>query len=215
MHLYTIRHGQSYINLPDCVRKNANAPLTKLGQKQAAALAQWLPTNLSHVDAIYCSSMRRAVSTAQPLARHYGVTAQMDHRLREIGCNRADQQPWSDDDLPEYAADYWSSERPFASVTPNVANGESLMQFRARVGAFIEQLVVQHRDEIVLAVCHSRVMELIFDHIFNIGPWRRCEIAVHNTAITYFEYVDFPSRETWRLHYHNRVDHLEQIGASC
>jgi probable phosphoglycerate mutase len=60
----------------------------------------------------------------------------------------------------------------------------------------------------VAAVCHGGVVESVFDHIFNIGPWRRCEIWDHNTAVTYFEYLEQSGRELWRLHYHNRIDHI-------
>jgi probable phosphoglycerate mutase len=57
-------------------------------------------------------------------------------------------------------------------------------------------------------VCHAAVMDAIFDHIFNIGPWRRCEGWTSNTGVTYFEYMDHLNREAWRLHYFNRIDHL-------
>lgn len=214
MHLYMIRHGQSYINLPDYAFGNSDEPLTELGQRQAAALAQWLPKTLPKVDAIYSSTLCRAEQTAQPLAQAYGVAICFDHRLREIGCNRMDHTPWPNNNLPQYA-DYWSSERPFASITPSVEHGESLMNFRSRVGSFISELLVKHRHQTVFSVCHSRVIEIVFDHIFNIGPWRRCEISVGNTAITYFEYVDFPTRETWRLHFHNQVEHLAQLEQEC
>jgi len=205
-----IRHGQSYINLPDYAFGNSDEPLTELGRQQVSALGEWLPNTLPKVDAIYSSTLRRTEETAQPLAEVYGVSIQLDHRLREIGCNRIDQTPFPNDNLPNYA-NYWSSERPFASITPSVEDGESLMTFRSRVGSFIEELVIRHRHQIVLAVCHSRVIEIAFDHIFNIGPWRRCEIEVDNTAITYFEYVDLPNRETWRLHFHNRIEHLAEL----
>lgn len=126
-----------------------------------------------------------------------------DDRLREIGNNRADHVPWPSDDLPEYS-DYWGSERPFASITPDREGGESLMHFRVRVGSFIENMIELHRDQVVVAVCHGGVIELALDHIFNVGPFRRCEVWCKNTGVTRFEYVEHPRREMWRLHYHSR-----------
>jgi hypothetical protein len=41
MHLYLIRHGQSYINLKEWQEGNVDAGLTELGQRQANALAAW------------------------------------------------------------------------------------------------------------------------------------------------------------------------------
>ncbi len=82
------------------------------------------------------------------------------------------------------------------------------MHFRARVGLFIEEVAERYRDQAVVAVCHGGVIETVFDHVFNIGPWRRCEVWSHNTGITHLEYVAHPERETWRLRCHSRVEHL-------
>lgn len=207
MHLYIIRHGESHLNLPDYTDGNVDEPLTALGHQQAEALAQWLPKNLPEVDVIYSSTLRRAEETAQVLAYTYGLTERFDHRLREIGCNQTNKMPLSNSQLPQYA-DYWSSERPFSSITPSIQYGESLMDFRSRVGSLLEEWVVLHLQQTVVAVCHSRVIEIMFDHVFNIGPWRRCEISVDHTAISHFEYVCLPNRETWQLHFHNQTQHL-------
>jgi broad specificity phosphatase PhoE len=213
MHLYIVRHGQSHVNLKEWSEGNLDEGLTDLGQRQAAALAAWLPGRVANVDAIYCSTMLRARETVAPLAAAYtNETIYFDDRLREIGNNRLDHVPWPNDDLPQYA-DYWGSERPFSTTTPLVEGGESFMHFRVRVGLFIEDVVTKHRDQVVVVVCHGGVVEAIFDHLFNIGPWRRCEIWNHNTGLTYFEYVEHPRRETWRLHYHNRIEHLQGVTA--
>jgi len=211
MHLYMIRHGQSYVNLKDWENGNLDEGLTDLGQRQAEAAAAWLPQELPSVDALYASTMRRARETAARLAAAYAMEIRFDDRLREIGNNRADHTPFPSDDLPRQYSNYWASERPFATTTPMVEGGETFMHFRTRVGLFIEDLVECCRDQVVVAVCHGGVVEAAFDHIFNIGPWRRCEIWEHNTGITHFEYVAIPRRETWRLHFHNRIDHLADV----
>lgn len=210
MHLYMIRHGQSYVNLKDWDNGNSDEGLTELGRRQAAALAAWLPGEIFPVDRLYASTMQRARETAVALSQAYGIPIHFDDRLREIGNNRLDHQPWPSDDLPEYG-EYWGSERPFSSITPDRKNGESLMHFRVRVGSFIEELLEKHREQTVVAVCHGGVIELTYDHLFNIGPWRRCEVWSQNTGVTHFEYVEHPNREVWRLYYHSRVEHLAAI----
>ena len=210
MNLIMIRHGQSYVNLKDWVGGNVDAGLTELGQSQAAALAKWLPNRLPVVDVIYCSTMMRAQETAEPLAKAYELPLLCDDRLREIGNNRLDHVAWPSEDLPEYN-DWWASERPFSSTASDREMGETLMHFRIRVGSFIEDLVSKHRDQTVVAVCHGGVIETAHDHVFNVGPWRRCEVWTHNTGITRFELVEHPLRETWRLHYHSRTIHLQDL----
>ncbi|MCA9951539.1 MAG: histidine phosphatase family protein [Anaerolineales bacterium] len=210
MNLLMIRHGQSYVNLTDWEGGNTDEGLTPKGTKQAAALAKWLPQKLPKIDMMYCSSMQRARETAAPLAKAYKITPQYDDRLREVGNNKLDHTAWPSDNLPEYS-DFWGSERPFSSITPDYEGGESLMHFRIRVGNFIEELIDKHRAETIVVVCHGGVIEVTFDHINNTGPWRRCEVWTHNTGITRIELVEHPTRETWRLHYHSRIEHLRSL----
>jgi probable phosphoglycerate mutase len=211
MQLYMIHHGQSYINLKEWDKGNLDEGLTDLGQRQAAALAAWMPTEVPELDAIFSSTMQRARETAEILAQAYNMPLYFDDRLREVGNNRLDHTAWPSDDLPEYS-DYWGSEKPFSSITPEREMGESLMHFRVRVGNFIEELISLYRGSRIAAVCHGGVIEIAFDHVFNVGPWRRCEVWSNNTGVTHFELVEHPLRETWRLHYHSRTDHLTELG---
>lgn len=207
MHLYLIRHGQSLVNLKDWNGGNADEGLTELGNRQAAALAKWLPQEIKAIDALYASTMKRARETAVYVANTYNIPIIHDDRIREIGNNRLDHAPWPSDDLPEYGS-FWGSERPFSSITPDRQGGESMMHVRMRVGQFIEELVQKHREQTVVVICHGGVIEVAYDHIFNIGPWRRCEVWTHNTGIVRFEFVEHPTRESWRLYYHSKREHL-------
>ncbi len=209
MHLYAIRHGQSYINLPDWDGLDSDPPLTELGEKQAEAAAAWLGQHLPAVDAIYSSTLRRTRGTAAAIARSYGLNVLYDHRIREIGNNRIDHTPYEEGCSPpksDWAA-FWPSERPFVRVTVS-EGGESAMHFRVRVASFIEELLEQRAGQTIIAVCHGGVMDAIFDYCFGIGPWRRCEVITNNTGITHFEYIAVPGRESWRLHEHNSIEHL-------
>ncbi len=214
MHLYLIRHGQSYVNLRDWPNGNTDEGLTDLGKAQVARLAAWLPAHVPQVDVIYASTMRRTRETVAAVAEVYDLPIRFDDRLREIGNNRLDHTPWPNDALPRDFADYWASARPFAPLALDVEAGETFMHFRTRVGLAIEEMVTDHFQQTVLIVAHGGVVEAAFDHIFNIGPWRRCEVWDHNTAITYFEYVALAGRETWRLHFHNRTEHLIDLDDS-
>jgi probable phosphoglycerate mutase len=210
MQLILIRHGESYVNLSDWTGGNMDEGLTDLGQRQADALASWIVTEISPVDCLYASTMQRARETAQRVADAYEVSINWDNRLREIGNNRHDHTPWPSQELPDYGG-VWGPERPFSSITPAVEFGESWMHFRTRVGSFIEEMAGEHKSETVMVVCHGGVIGAAFDHIFNIGPWRRCEVWSHNTGVTRFEYVEIPNREVWRLRYQNRHEHLKGI----
>ncbi len=214
MHLYLIRHGQSFVNLPDWDKTSTEVGLTDLGKQQATAVAAWLPSYLPEFDVMYSSTMKRAKQTSQAIADVYGCQIQFDDRVREIGNNRADHIPWPDEMLPHEYADFWASTRPFTPISGKGDNGESFMHFRARVGHFIEEIAAKHQGKRVVTVCHGGVIESAFHHIYNMGPWVRCEVCTHNTGITHFEYVEHPGREQWRLHFHSRIEHLKDVQAT-
>lgn len=218
MQLYVIRHGQSLVNLADWEHGNADEGLTELGQRQAAAVAQRLAEDPGAVDALYASTMLRARETAAVIGDTLGMKVVHDDRIREIGNNRLDHAPWPE--VPRDYGDFWATARPFASVTPAMDLGESLMHFRTRVGAFIEDMLAAHPGQMVVVVAHGGVLDALFDHVFNVGPWRRCQIWTHNAAITHLEALDFApdtdyfahaGPEFWRLHRHNDMGHLRGL----
>ena len=219
MNLYLIRHGQSYVNLPDWAEGNTDTALTDLGRRQARALASYFPQEVSGIDTLYASDMARAKETAEALAAPYGTKPTFDSRLREVGNNRLDHTPFPNDALPKDYAEFWGSARPFTSLMKESEGGESWMHFRMRVGQFIEDLVEKHykpseqhpEGGTVVAVCHGGVIEAAINHVFNIGHWQHCEVWMRNTGVTRLEYVNHPERESWRLHYLNRIDHLRDL----
>lgn len=213
MHLYLIRHGQAYINLPDWTDYTKEWGLTDLGHTQAAAAAPWIKDNLPKPDVIYASTMQRARQTVHYISNALDQAVIYDDRIREIGNNRHDHTPWPSDDLPPYG-EYWASEHPFHSITPSRSNGETLMHFRTRVGMFVEDMLEQFHKQVVFVVCHGFVIDMMFDIAFNVGAYRRCEVWTQNTGITHFEHVGHLGRETWRLHRMNWTEHLNGIEAS-
>ncbi|CAN5881928.1 histidine phosphatase family protein [soil metagenome] len=220
MHLYLIRHGQSLVNVADGADRYRDDGLTELGRRQAEAVAGRLADDLDSVDALYASTMRRATETASYLGAALGMPVMPDDRIREMGNNRLDHTPWPE--LPTDRGDFWPPSRPFASVTPAVERGESSMHFRTRVGAFVEDMVERHAGRNVVAVTHWGVIDMVFDHLFNVGAWRPCHVTVDHTAVTHIEALDVTpddpalahvGPERWRLHRHNDASHLYRLRA--
>ncbi|MCB0076245.1 MAG: histidine phosphatase family protein [Anaerolineales bacterium] len=213
MHFYIVRHGQSFVNLPGW-EGDWDAGLTELGQHQARAVAGWLADRVPDAAALYASTMRRARETMQSISAAYGMAPTFDDRLREIGNNRLDHTAWSADEMPTEYSEYWASERPFSNVTPSHELGETHVHFRSRVGSFLEETARRHPDQAVVVVAHGGVVEIALDHIFDVGLFRRTETWTENTGVTHIEYLEpKPRRERWRLHRHNRTDHLAQQSA--
>lgn len=117
-----IRHCESDTSIHD----DAERPLTQVGERQAARLAQCLRGN--RYDAVYASPLRRAVETVMPLAAVRGMAVQESDALVER------IMPGWIDDYEHYV------ERQWHDLAFSLAGGESIRQVQQRYMGFIAQL---------------------------------------------------------------------------
>ncbi len=76
-----IRHGEQDFNLQGVVGDWIDPPLSEQGRLQARLLGEALSTK--HLDAVFASSLKRAVETAREVARHHDLEVQfMDRTCR-------------------------------------------------------------------------------------------------------------------------------------
>lgn len=231
MQIILVRHGQSHVNLADLTAEHPDSPLTEVGRGQAAAVAQWLSTNVA-VTQLIGSTVQRARQTTEAIAAAVGIEPIWDNRIREVGTVHPDGSPIEESRLEPYKPEMWGTLRPYERVTET---GESWMQVRARVGAFVESLVpIRTRtgwpdtdevlvsnnpddpisggveaDRVVVVVCHAGVIEALLEYVFEKGP--RSVVAIHtnHTGLTHLAYQPRANRPDWSLYSHNRVVHLE------
>lgn len=215
MHIYLVRHGQSHVNLSDLTAEHRDEPLTELGLAQARAVATWLADQVRPTELI-SSTVTRAKQTAEAISAATGLPVRLEPRIREVGTVRPDGTAIPDELLEPYLPQMWGTLRPYEPVTQT---GESWMQVRARVGAFLESLMAAQAepsvespdddaDRVVVVVCHAGVIEAFFEYIFQRGPWSVVVVETSNAGVCHLEYLPRPNRPAWSLHFHNRVAHL-------
>ncbi len=214
MHLYLIRHGQSHVNLSDLTVEHRDEPLTDLGVEQARRAGEWIRANVAITD-IVASTVARTRQTAQIIGGVLEMPVALSDGLREIGMCRGDGTPIPGAELEPFTPEIWGTLDPYTPVT---ATGESWMQFRSRVGAFVETLAptarrsrvgdVDDDPRRILVVAHGGVIEAFFEYIFEKGPWSVVAVETHHTGITHLEHRPQPHRPDWWLHYHNLTHHL-------
>lgn len=210
-----IRHGESHTNLswPNAPEsEEIDSGLTDRGKGQAQAAAKWLSKNVETPAAIYASSMKRTLETAEFISEAYGLTSIPDDRIREFGNNHADHSPIPPDDLPRSYLDVAGNNFPFTPITDVVEDGESITHLRTRIGMFLEDMIANHPEDTILAVAHGGVINALVDVIFNVGFYRRCHIAINYTGLSRFQYFPEPKREPWRLYYLGQTKHLDLAG---
>jgi 2,3-bisphosphoglycerate-dependent phosphoglycerate mutase len=149
------RHGQTDWNRERRWQGHLDPPLNALGREQARILAETLAD--VPIAAVYSSDLRRALDTAEIVARRLNLPVHVDVSLREL-----DVGAWSGQTLAELRALYpepvarWerTGERGWEG-------GESHEDMAARVLEAIRTIAAARQDEEVLVVSHGGPMRAL------------------------------------------------------
>lgn len=153
--LIVVRHGQSTWNVERRWQGQADAPLTALGEAQAAEAAR----NLGAVDAIVTSTLQRARHTGQIIGEHVGcgsIVELEDLQERSVG-------KWEGLLHTEIEAQYpgWMAR----GKKPDGYENSDAVRTRAKRGLF--EVAQRYPGATVVVVTHGGVQRIL-DRIF--GP---------------------------------------------
>ncbi len=156
--IIAIRHGETAWNVDTRIQGQLDIPLNDIGEWQAQQVALALAGE--PVAAVYTSDLRRAHSTALPLATALGLPPQLEPGLRERGFGRLEGMTFAEIEsaLPEQAR-RWRTREP--GYEPE-GGGESLLQFRERVTEAVHRLAARHPGEQIVVVGHGGVMDVLY-----------------------------------------------------
>lgn len=186
--LYFVRHGETDPNRRRIMQgRRINAPLNALGQKQAAALAMRL-ANVPF-DAIYSSTLRRAIETADAVARrHPAVPRDRLPGLDEMCWGVYEGEPWSDrlqamlDEM--YAC--WDA----GDYDYRVEEGESILDVQRRCSSAVEHILENQAGGTVLVVSHGRLLRVLLATILDVGLEHMDTFHHANTCVNVITYSD-------------------------
>ena len=147
--MYLARHGQTEYESP--VMVNQGGSLTTLGRAQARELGEKLRgERIAHV---YCSTLARAVQTAELAAGVLGVEVTVREGLGEFAVGEAYGKPAGTGIFVE------EMQRWVAGDVDAVYPGsESAVEVVARVRPVLDAIADAHRGEAVLVVAHGGVV---------------------------------------------------------
>ncbi len=218
MELVLIRHAQ-----PEWVREGLNVedpPLTELGQRQAAALAEVMAGQ--QLDEVRVSPLLRARQTATPVLDTLGRDEDIDMWLEEIRDPKWHGTP------AERAAEAYRelSSRAPADRWRGLAGGEDIRQFvdRIRLGCekFLQERGV-HRVECELPVwhiaepgrrialiAHAGTNTIVICHLLGLPPtpWEWERMVLRHASISRLEAIPVGDGYTFSLTALSDVEHL-------
>jgi broad specificity phosphatase PhoE len=165
--IFVVRHGQSQWNGQKRVSGQLNPALTAKGKAQANALARVL--RYEKLTAIYASPLSRALETAKPTATQQHLPIQTHDALKEIHLGVL-QGRYRDERDPE-AKQLWERWQ-LNKLEGKVPGGESFLDLEARVVPYLESILANNQNGIILIVSHRSVVRVILGKLMD---WSREE----------------------------------------
>ncbi|WP_248769413.1 histidine phosphatase family protein [Pseudomonas sp. MWU12-2345] len=155
MHLYVVRHGETWANAEQRYLGSLDPALTELGRRQAEALGEYLPKNL---DALVVSPRIRAKETARIINERLKLPIEIMEcfRERDVGVFEGLTQADAREQYPQL----WSqniTRRWDAGPT----GGESISDVVKRVRSGLVELESKYSSKTVLLVAHGFVAKVI------------------------------------------------------
>ncbi|MBI1277621.1 MAG: hypothetical protein GC179_05800 [Anaerolineaceae bacterium] len=237
MELFIIRHGQSTNNVSmiyDAKDREADPPLTELGQQQAAKVAHYLATapNFDHwierkvedrqvtegfgITRLYCSPMLRTLQTALPISKALNMPAEVWPDLHEHGGLHLDHRDERGiEGFPGLGRSAMLEQFP-GFILPDSIKEEGWYDFSRGVediaGAMARAIRVaaviksqSNSQQRIALVIHGAFADALVKALMNMLPNHEIYFSMYNTGIT---------RLDWRRdgkmipRYMNRVAHL-------
>lgn len=183
--IVVLRHGRTEWNRVERFRGRANIELDEVGIKQAEATAERvveLP-----VAAVYCSPLKRTLTTASIIARRLNLEAQPLPAIIDI-----DFGEWQGLSAAEVSAKdnalftLWQK-KPHLVKFPG---GESLADLRDRAGSAVDELVKQYADKTIVLVSHRVVCQILILHFLGLDNSRFWQVSQDVSAMNLFEVKD-------------------------
>jgi probable phosphoglycerate mutase len=172
--LIFIRHGNA-------VRVNGDyyhAPLTSLGQKQAAQTGQYFSVPENHLDGFYSSPLRRTQETAKIIGAKIGLEPELRPGVQEVMFF----------ETPALVIlEILSIFDPVEDYLDARAGMSIRWPIEGRVSAVLLDILAKHPDQRVAVVAHAGVISAALSWYLPEKRWRWWRTTVSNCSLTRFK----------------------------
>lgn len=153
-----VRHGQTPTTGQSLPGRAPGLHLADSGVRQAERAAERL-TELTKVDALYCSPLERTRETAKPIGKALGLTPKVRKGLLEC-----DFGEWTGAKLSDlFKRSEWTTVQRAPSQF-RFPGGESFVEMQTRIVTAIEQLVHEHPGGTIVCVSHADPIKAAMAH---------------------------------------------------
>ncbi|MCX4823083.1 histidine phosphatase family protein [Streptomyces sp. NBC_01142] len=179
--LLLARHGQTVWHAENRYAGVSDVALTDEGRRQAHRLGMWAARH--PVDAIWTSTVSRAIESAEPACRGLGLVPHREHELRECDFGVVEGRTLAEFEAedPQRAAAFRAD--PAANPFPDAEDPRAAA---ARGSSALRRIAAAHEGERVLVVAHNTLLRLVLCELLGIplGDYRRVFPQLRNTAVS-------------------------------
>lgn len=181
MNIYLSRHGQTNLNKTHLMQGRSDEPLNETGIAQARTMRKKLLDAEPglHFDAVYSSTLKRAITTASIVGNVPESEIIKDPRIVEADFGKYEKKPYGM--LGPFMTLYWR----LPEVFPAPRTVETIDSMVERSHSFLRDLEKQNYEN-VLVTCHGGILRAMFGYMEgrkNGIIWRpkplNCEIRVY------------------------------------
>ena len=181
--LYLIRHGETDYNNSLRFQGQTDIPLNQKGIEQAERAADFL-RNIP-LQAIYTSTLIRAKTTAEIIARAKGMELQETDALREMSFGI-----WENMNTKDIQKKYAKEWKDFFANPANtkIPQGESMSDAQKRVYPVVQEILDRYPEGDVAFVAHGGIIRVLICTMLGLDLNRAWHLHVGNASITCFYY---------------------------
>ncbi|MDI6806647.1 MAG: histidine phosphatase family protein [Candidatus Aenigmarchaeota archaeon] len=198
-----VRHGETEWNVGKIFRGRKDIPLNEMGRKQAELLGKYLSE--VRVDAIYSSPLKRALDTANLIAKYQPekIDVQVTEGLLDI--NYGEWEGRSEQEVNELYPELYElwNKSPHEVLIPK---GESLAAVRERALSAVNEIVSKYKGNVAL-VSHRVVNKVLTCALLGLDNSHFWNIRQDVGGVTIFSYED----NRFILTKHNDTSYLKEI----
>jgi 2,3-bisphosphoglycerate-dependent phosphoglycerate mutase len=165
MRLLLVPHAQTDWNVEGRIQGQTDRPLSALGRRQAARLAELLANE--QIDEAHASDLKRAWDTAEAIAGPRGLQVRPEPRLRELKFGNFEGMTY--DEIQRADPEGW---HVWETLRIGPPGGETLAQVAERVSAFMTWLTAASASEgrAVLLVAHRGTLRVLLCLVLGLPP---------------------------------------------
>ena len=165
--IYIARHGETTWNAEGRAQGRSDPDLSPKGYGQSLILLEHLKDK--PISAIYTSTLRRSILTAQPIAEHLGLPIHKQPELDEIALGIMEGVTF--DEIDGKIRAEWERFRE-NRLTYHIPGAENYTDVSNRVRPFKERILRDHEGQEILIVAHRGVNRMLVGLLLEVTSGR-------------------------------------------